>query len=41
MDLQLNDKVALVTGSTAGIGLEISRRLAIEGAKVIVTSGEA
>jgi NAD(P)-dependent dehydrogenase (short-subunit alcohol dehydrogenase family) len=37
MDLQLSDKVALVTGSTAGIGLEIARKLAIEGAEVIVT----
>ena len=37
MDLQLNGKVALVTGSIAGIGLEIARRLAVEGAKVIVT----
>ncbi len=37
MDLQLNDKTALITGSTGGIGLAIARKLAVEGAKVIIT----
>lgn len=36
MDLQLTDKVALVSGSTAGIGLAIASTLAQEGATVIL-----
>ena len=36
MNLKLEDKTALVTGSTAGIGLAIALGLAREGARVIV-----
>jgi NAD(P)-dependent dehydrogenase (short-subunit alcohol dehydrogenase family) len=36
MDLQINGKLALVSGSTAGIGYAIARTLAQEGAHVIV-----
>ena len=36
MDLQLSGKLALVTASTGGIGQEIARSLAAEGATVIV-----
>jgi len=37
MNLQLDGKKALVTGSTAGIGFAIARSLAQEGAEVIIS----
>ncbi len=36
MDLQLENKLALVSGSTAGIGFAIAKALAAEGARVII-----
>src|SRR5579863_3343506 len=41
MDLQLTKKIALVTGSTAGIGNAIAASLAREGATVIVSGRSA
>jgi NAD(P)-dependent dehydrogenase (short-subunit alcohol dehydrogenase family) len=37
MDLELRDRVCIVTGSTGGIGLEVARLLAAEGAPVVTT----
>lgn len=37
MDLGLKDKVAIVTGSARGLGAATARRLAEEGAKVVIT----
>ena len=36
MDLGIKDKLALITGSTQGIGYAIAKMLASEGARVIV-----
>jgi len=41
MNLQLENKLALVTGSTAGIGFAIAKALAAEGARVIVNGRTA
>ena len=37
MNLQLENKLALVTGSTAGIGFAIAKAIAAEGVRVIIT----
>ena len=41
MELGLQDRVCVVTGSTAGIGLETARMLANEGARVVVSGRDA
>lgn len=41
MDLQLTEKLALVTASSGGIGLEIARSLAAEGVRVIINGRSA
>src|SRR5512133_632374 len=41
MDLGLKDRICLITGSTAGIGLETARMLAAEGARVVVNGRDA
>ena len=38
MDLELKDKVAIVTGGTQGIGRATALRLAQEGARVVIAA---
>ena len=35
MDLELTDKIAVVTGASKGIGLAVTRALVAEGARVV------
>ena len=41
MELELRDKVCVVTGASSGIGLETSRRLSAEGAHVLMVARDA
>ena len=41
MDLELDGKVCVVTGASSGIGLETSRRLAAEGAQVLMIARDS
>jgi len=41
MNLKFDNQLALVTASTGGIGLEIARSLALEGARAIINGRSA
>src|SRR6266516_581161 len=41
MDLALKNQICLITGSTAGIGLETARLLVAEGARVVINGRDA
>jgi 3-oxoacyl-[acyl-carrier protein] reductase len=41
MDLGLKDRICIVTGATAGIGLETARQLVAEGARVVISGRDA
>jgi len=41
MDLGLKNRICLITGSTAGIGLETARLLVAEGARVVINGRDA
>ena len=41
MDLGLNNKVAVVAGSSKGLGLATAKVLLAEGAKVVISSRDA
>src|SRR5713101_5400961 len=41
MELGLTDRICLITGSTAGIGLETARLLVAEGARVVINGRDA
>jgi NAD(P)-dependent dehydrogenase (short-subunit alcohol dehydrogenase family) len=38
MDLELTDRIAIVTGASKGIGLAVTSTLAREGARVVAAS---
>ena len=41
MDLNLNNKIALITGASRGLGFATARALAIEGCQVAINSRDA
>ena len=41
MDLELKDKVAVITGGSEGIGLAVAEGLALEGAHVVLIARDS